>query len=79
MNNKDKEELSSEKIKVLNTLPKSDFKTVKIVISEDIYRKLKSFGILVGFEGKEPEVIGNTIAKLYDMSKEAIYRDLVEK
>lgn len=79
MNNEDKEELSSEKIKVLNTLPKSDFKTVKIVISEDIYRKLKSFGILVGFEGKEPEVIGNTIAKLYDMSKEAIYRDLVEK
>jgi hypothetical protein len=79
MNNEDKEELSSEKIKVLNTLPKSDFKTVKIVISEDIYRKLKSFGILVGFEGKEPEVIGNTIAKLYDMSKEAIYKDFVEK
>lgn len=34
MNNEDKEELSSEMIKVLNTLPKSDFKTVKIVISE---------------------------------------------
>lgn len=79
MNNEDKEELSCEKVKALNNLPESDFKTVKIVISEDIYRKLKSFGILVGFEGKEPEVIGNTIAKLYDMSKEAIYKDFVEK
>ena len=77
MNNEDKEELSSEKIKVLNTLPKSDFKTVKIVISEDIYRKLKSFGILVGFEGKEPEVLGNAISKLYDIAKVKIYQELV--
>jgi hypothetical protein len=79
VNNGYKEELSYEKVKVLNILPESDFKTVKIVISEDIYRKLKSFGVLIGDNSKEPIMLGNVVTKLYDMSKEAIYKDFVEK
>ena len=79
MNNEDKEELSCEKVKALNNLPESDFKTVKIVISEDIYRKLKAFGVLIGDNSKEPIMLGNVVTKLYDMSKEAIYKDFVEK
>ncbi len=78
MNNEDKEELSCEKVKALNNLPESDFKTVKIVISEDIYRKLKAFGVLIGDNSKEPIMLGNVVTKLYDMSKETIYKDFVE-
>ncbi|MDD3056150.1 MAG: hypothetical protein PHE16_09745 [Aliarcobacter sp.] len=50
---------------------------VKISITEDIYRKIKSFGVLVGLEDKEPVLFGNAISKLYDLSKDKIYKDFV--
>ena len=52
-------------------------KVIKICINEDTYRKIKSFGILLGLEDKEHILLGTSITKLYDMSKEKIYQDFV--
>ncbi|MCG3711492.1 hypothetical protein L5F64_00015 [Aliarcobacter butzleri] len=52
-------------------------RTLKIAISEDTYRKIKSFGILLGFDDKEPVLFGNTISKLYDLSKDKISKEFI--
>ncbi|MCG3655474.1 hypothetical protein L5F23_01995 [Aliarcobacter butzleri] len=52
-------------------------RTLKIAISEDTYRKIKSFGVLLGFDEKEPILFGNTISKLYDLSKDKIYQEFI--
>lgn len=76
MNIEDKD----KKIEALENIcenQENKLKIIKISITEDIYRKIKSFGVLVGLEDKEPVLFGNAISKLYDLSKDKIYKDFV--
>lgn len=69
--------INEEVQKALNSFEESSTKTIKISIDEETYRKIKSFGVLIGLDGKEPIFFGNTISKLYDIAKEKIYSDYV--
>jgi hypothetical protein len=73
-------EVNIQKLESLNKVSinkENEMKVIKICINEDTYRKIKSFGILLGLEDKEPILLGTSITKLYDMSKEKIYQDFV--
>lgn len=73
-------EVNIQKLESLNKVSinkENEMKVIKICINEDTYRKIKSFGILLGLEDKEHILLGTSIAKLYDMSKEKIYQDFV--
>ena len=59
------------------SFPKISTTEIKITINEDIYRKLKSFGVLLGINDKEPILLGNTISKLYDLSKDKIFKEFI--
>lgn len=49
-------------------------KVVKISLTEDLYRKIKAFAVLNGDDSKEPLMLGNAVGKLYDLSKDQIYK-----
>ena len=73
-------EVNIQKLESLNKVSinkENEMKVIKICINGDTYRKIKSFGILLGLEDKEPILLGTSITKLYDMSKEKIYQDFV--
>ncbi|WP_066408144.1 hypothetical protein [Aliarcobacter skirrowii] len=39
--------------------------------------KIKAFAVLSGDDSKEPLMLGNAVGKLYDLSKDQIYKQFV--
>jgi TRAP-type uncharacterized transport system substrate-binding protein len=77
MRNSSEIELLNTKDEKIDYFNENQQKTIKITIDEDIYRKLKSFGVLLGINDKEPILLGNTISKLYDLSKDKIFKEFI--
>lgn len=59
---------------ILNDKSSNITKVVKISLTEDLYRKIKAFAVLSGDDSKEPLMLGNAVGKLYDLSKDQIYK-----
>lgn len=66
----EKNESISTIVSALET--KEPLKIIKVALNEDIYKKIKAFGILVSDDKNEAILFGNAINKMYELSKSSI-------